>query len=330
MDTVETSDFPNELDQPGWFQRAITMPHRSGFVPVDGCDIHYLHWPAVKHKSLTDRNRLPPSVVFVHGTSAHAHWFHHIAPFFADEAFDAVSISLSGFGDSGWREAYGQGVWSKEVLAVCEALGLFLPDRKSAPILVGHSLGSFVVEEAALISESDAARRHPIAGVVVLDGGIPHPVHWIMEGANANSKRKGQGKRRSPFRQEKTDPRRYPLGTKPFSRLRLTPYQETPHPFVLEHIANQSVKLLDEKHWTWKFDPAYSHKYDFAEFSDQTGTPENIRSLRRTRVAVVYGEESKIVTKKDATYMRNMLGDHVSFVGLVNAGKHCCSCFGLV
>lgn len=309
--------FNDELEQPAWFKRALEYKHVSDFVTVDGCRIHYLHWPAAVHMSLSDRDKLPPSVVFVHGTSAHAHWFHHIAPFFAEEAFDAVSISLSGFGDSGWREAYGQGVWSKEVLAVCQELGLFLPGRKAPPILVGHSLGSFVVEEAAMISECDSSGQMPIAGVVVLDGGIPHPVHWILEPQEGGS----NDNRASPFRDKRTTPRQYPLSVKPVSRLRLTPHQEMPHPYILEHVANHSVKRFDAEHWTWKFDPAYSHKYDFGYMVEQIATPENVLALRRTRVAVVYGEESKIVAKKDATYMRNRLGDHISFVGIVNAGK---------
>lgn len=165
--------FNNTLEKPQWFENNLKVPYKSKYVCIDGCNINYLHWKPTKiFTTLAKLKQKPPSVVFIHGTSAHAHWFHHIAPFFCQDGYEAIAISLSGHGDSQSRKVLGRGVWEKEVIAVCQDANLLLNERAAKPILVGHSLGSHVAEETARLFPS------ALAGIVILDGGVPHPMYW--------------------------------------------------------------------------------------------------------------------------------------------------------
>ena len=95
--------------RPAWFARAVAAPYESKFVTVDGCEIHYLLWkPQNALNTLVEAKQQPPSVVFLHGSAAHAHWWQHIAPFFVEDGYEALALSFSGFGDSGSREALGR------------------------------------------------------------------------------------------------------------------------------------------------------------------------------------------------------------------------------
>ena len=69
------------------------------YCEVNRAKVHYLFWKA-KDFGLGQ----PPSLLLVHGTTAHAHWYDHMAPFLADIGFDVIAVDLSGFGDSETRE----------------------------------------------------------------------------------------------------------------------------------------------------------------------------------------------------------------------------------
>ena len=84
-----------------------------GEIEVAGTPIHYLEWG--------DRGK--PGIVFVHGGSAHAHWWTHLAPMFV-ERYHPVAIDMSGHGDSGRRSDYAFEVWAEEIMAVCAASGI--------------------------------------------------------------------------------------------------------------------------------------------------------------------------------------------------------------
>ena len=96
---------------------------------MDG-NIHYLRWGP----EVSDLN----GILFIHGASAHAHWWDFIAPFFCNNR-PVAALDLSGMGDSGWRDRYGSAVHVPEINAV-------LQDAKlgEKPIIVGHSFGGFM------------------------------------------------------------------------------------------------------------------------------------------------------------------------------------------
>ena len=136
---------------PEWFTRAMAAPRESRFVDVEGCAIHYLRWG--------DPAR--PGLLFVPASGAHAHWFAHVAPLFADQ-FHVVAIDLAGCGDSGRRDAYTQEAMTAEIMAVCENSGMFA--AKVPPTLVGHSAGAQFAVRTAM------AHDEALLGVIAIDG----------------------------------------------------------------------------------------------------------------------------------------------------------------
>ncbi|HSP96778.1 MAG TPA: alpha/beta hydrolase [Candidatus Dormibacteraeota bacterium] len=101
-----------------------------GWVEVNGLRLHYLDWGG--------GTGLPP-VLFLHGGSAHAHWWDFTIPYLRDR-FRCVALDLRGHGGSD-RSAggdYGLAAHAGDVAAVVEALGL------AGGGVVGHSFGGWV------------------------------------------------------------------------------------------------------------------------------------------------------------------------------------------
>ena len=85
-----------------------------------------------------------PPLLFVHG-SCHAAWCwdEHFLGFFAERGFDAYALSLRGHGSSGGGERLR---WTSvaDYVADVEQVASTLP---AAPVVIGHSLGGFVVQK---------------------------------------------------------------------------------------------------------------------------------------------------------------------------------------
>ena len=77
-----------------------------------------------------------PALCFLHGGSAHAHWFDGVAPAFADR-YHVVSLDQRGHGASDWSPAaaYATPDFAGDLLGVADALGW---ERMT---LAGHSMG---------------------------------------------------------------------------------------------------------------------------------------------------------------------------------------------
>ena len=296
---------------PAWFARAVGSTPASCFVDdVGGCRIHYLRWrsePPLRTQAAAGTE--PQGVVFVHGAGAHAHWWDHIAPLLATDGYDVLAPSISGHGESGERESYDEACWSDELIACCEDAGFFDASRDGPPVLVGHSLGSYsVIRVAQRIPER-------IGGVVLADSGVPHPMIWMAESEAAET-RKGYASQRVD------GPRIHPMTRE--CRLTLAPPQRVRHQYVLDHISAHSwtpaTRDDGSEGWRWSFDPNRSAKSDFLS-SVQIGTPEAVNALR-TRVGIVFGEDSMIVNPPTQRYMRQMLGEHIPLVGIPDAEHH--------
>ena len=78
----------------------ISFAGEDRYHEVNKVRVHYLFWNAKDFGFTTPA----PSLLLIHGTTAHAHWYDHIAPFFADIGFDVIALDLAGFGDSQTRE----------------------------------------------------------------------------------------------------------------------------------------------------------------------------------------------------------------------------------
>ena len=114
-----------------------------------------------------------PVIVASHGITANAISYARVAEEIGDAA-TFVALEHRGRGDSAAHPGpYGMGAHAGDCIAILDHLGV---DRG---VLVGHSMGAFVVATAAVIS----ADR--VAGVVFIDGGLPIDVPKGIEPAQA-------------------------------------------------------------------------------------------------------------------------------------------------
>ena len=63
----------------------------SRFIRVNGLSLHYLEWGEATN----------PALILLHGGSAHAHWWDHIAPTLA-RTYRVLALDLRGHGESAW------------------------------------------------------------------------------------------------------------------------------------------------------------------------------------------------------------------------------------
>ena len=111
------------IDQ-NWLEKCLATESSSSSISVDETLINYKTWG----------NPSNPIIFLVHGYSANSNWWDFIAPHFCDNYY-VVAIDLSGMGDSEHRDSYSQELYSKEILSLCDELGLETIN------LVAHSMG---------------------------------------------------------------------------------------------------------------------------------------------------------------------------------------------
>ena len=105
-----------------------------------------------------------PPILFIHGGSAHGHWWDFVGPHFTDR-FHALAIDLRGHGDSEWPAEweYGTRHYIADLDDLIDNWGL------GAPVLVGHSMGGHNVMVYA--------SRHPekLRAMVAIDSPADYP-----------------------------------------------------------------------------------------------------------------------------------------------------------
>lgn len=102
----------------------------------------------------------PVPLLFVHGGWHGAWCWEHFLDFFADEGYRAVAVSLRGHGTSPTPKP----LRKVSVADYIEDVGSVADDLGGAPILIGHSLGGFVIQRYL-------EQRHAPAAVLV--GSVP-------------------------------------------------------------------------------------------------------------------------------------------------------------
>jgi pimeloyl-ACP methyl ester carboxylesterase len=104
----------------------------------------------------------PVPLLFVHGAFAGAWcWEEHFLPFFAEAGYASYAVSLSGHGGSRGRERLDHLAIADYVADLAEVVErLPVP-----PILIGHSMGGFVVQKYL--------EKHEAAGAVLMCSGPP-------------------------------------------------------------------------------------------------------------------------------------------------------------
>lgn len=193
------------------------MTPRSHLLTVCGIKLHYLEWGL--HTN--------PSLVLIHGGSAHAHWWDHIATELACE-YRVLALDLRGHGDSAWATppAYEITDYVADLEAVITTLGL------SPLVLIGHSLGGFIALTYATLHAAT------LQALVVVDGGfrLPHSRRMRL-----------LSRLPAPVYRDEADL---------LVRFRLLPEDTYATPALLQHIAWHSVRRLPDGRLTLKFDRA--------------------------------------------------------------------------
>jgi pimeloyl-ACP methyl ester carboxylesterase len=246
----EGSHIDDSFLPPEWFTRALAAPCESNYVNAAGTAVHYLSWNAHEtHK---------PGLLLAHGFRAHARWWSFIAPFLT-ERYRVAALDFSGMGDSGGRDEYTDENYSRDLLAVMEHAGF------ERPAVVGHSFGGGRVLHACAHYPDSIGQAVIIDSFVQLNDGEPKV-------------------RASELRQKKI----YPTHEAARARFRLVPAQNRAASYIVNHVAEHSIKRVDDG-WSWKFDDTRPR------LKVQRNLSSMLASIR-TPTAYVYGDGSAIVS----------------------------------
>lgn len=171
-----------------------------------------------------------PVLLFLHGGSAHAHWFDLVGPEFAD-AYHVLSLDQRGHGESDWpsppaESAYGSANFTMDLLGVMDALGC------ARATICGHSMGG---HNAMALSAWHPER---VQALIVIDSRPSIPPDRLDR-----MHRRGH---RGPRRHESRDAA--------LRSFRLLPPGTAADPGLLEHLAAEGIVERDGR-FLYRFDP---------------------------------------------------------------------------
>ncbi len=185
---------------------------------VRGLALHALEWGEPGR----------PALCFLHGGSAHAHWFDSVVPTFADR-YHVLSLDQRGHGASEWAPvpAYATEDFAGDLLGVMDAMGW------ARMTLIGHSMGG---HNAMAFSAWQPGR---VDRLVVVDSRPSIPADRLQ-----NMHRRGD---RGPMRHETLE--------SALKSFRLLPRETVADPGLLEHLARQGIAEREGR-FVYRFDPA--------------------------------------------------------------------------
>ena len=291
---------------PEWFARNIAAPHTSHEIAVQGCQIVYLKWSAVRPSPAARQ------LVFVHGGSAHAHWWSHLIPSLLEDGAQAISVNLGGMGESQHRLSYSPATYADEIMSCATDAGF---DR---PLVIAHSFGGFVATACA------ALNPNRLTGVILVDSGVYPPGEEVDYSSGVGAGLSGK----------KTYPSLDVIST----RFKLMPDNPTENPFIKAHFLKHAVVELETGEWTWRYDVnrrTLGKLYSWKDLQSATaaGVP----------FTVVYGARSSIWNRpphvpqsqdersgrtglqessSSMRFMRETLPEGTPFVEVADAGHH--------
>ena len=265
-------------EQPQWFKDALAVDHRDDFAEVSGAKIHFMEWGSPHN----------PSVIMLHGNHAHAHWFQFIGGLLA-EKYHFVVMSFSGMGESEWRSQYDKDTFVEDVWGVVKETDLI------KPVVVGHSFGG-------MVSLSTAEKySDQMSGLVLVDFVVRRPENHIEWYKNM-----------PPSKPPKVRATKEEL----VQRFRLMPPQECQNQYLLDFIADKSVRKTDQG-WSWTFDPS---TYDNLEVGNDQHETLNKLSCQ---VSFIYGENTmEFDTGNSIEEMKELLPEGSSIISLADAQHH--------
>ena len=262
---------------PDWFNQALDKEHTSKFVEVNGACIEYMEWGNPENQS----------VIMLHGTNAHAHWFKFIGSMLSDN-YHFVVMSFSGMGGSDWRSFYTRDTFVDDVWGVVK------DTEMENPIVVGHSFGGMV----SLITASKHSQD--MSGLLLVDFVVnkPEEHHEWYEG-------------RAPARPPRIVKEREEL----IKRFRLMPPQQCINQYLVDYIADHSIRET-EKGWAWTFDPS---AYDGLIIGSDHS---KILSELNCPVGFYYGENTIEFKEGELKTMKDLLPEDSPIFGLKDAQHH--------
>ena len=262
---------------PDWFNQALDKEHKSKFVEVNGARIEYMEWGNPENQS----------VIMLHGTNAHAHWFKFIGSLLSDK-YHFVVMSFSGMGGSDWRSFYTRDTFVDDVWGVVKDTGM------ENPIVVGHSFGGMV----SLITASK--HSEDMSGLLLVDFVVnkPEEHHEWYEG-------------RAPARPPRIVKEKEEL----VKRFRLMPPQQCINQYLVDYIADHSIRET-EKGWAWTFDPS---AYDGLIIGSDHS---KILSELSCPVGFYYGEHTIEFKEGELQTMKDLLPEDSPVFGLKDAQHH--------
>jgi len=237
---------------------------RHRFIDIRDLRLHALEWGMSGS----------PGLCFLHGGSAHAHWFDAVAPPFADR-FHVIALDQRGHGESAWSAtaAYATEDFASDLDGVFDALGW------ERAVLVGHSMGG---HNAMAFAGWYPTR---VRGLVIVDSrpAIPEDRLHTMH---------ARGRR--PVR-------RYPSLAEAAARFRLLPRETVADPALFAHLGEAGVILRDGA-WVSRFDPQ----------CNGARRPVDAWSIVQRIVAptlIARGELSPVLPREMAARLRAAIGD---------------------
>ena len=187
-------------------------------LPVGGLALHALEWGEPGR----------PAIAFLHGGSAHAHWFDAVVPAL-DARYHVISLDQRGHGASQWapRPAYATEDFASDLVGVMDALGW------PRMTLIGHSMGGH--------NAMAFAAWHPerVERLVVIDSRPAIPADRLH-----TMHRRGD---RGPMRHETLE--------SAIRSFRLLPRETVADPRLLAHLAREGITERDGR-FLYRFDPA--------------------------------------------------------------------------
>lgn len=271
---------------PGWFREAIAEAPERGTIRVRGVDIEMLTWGESG----------APVLLFLHGKGAHADWWSFIAPFFSKH-FRVASISWSGMGRSGWRDAYPETLLAEEALAALEETEAFKSPVR--PVVVAHSYGCLMAAELA------GCIGDRLRSAVLID-----PAIYSVEAVALRRQRWGQVERKPS--------RVYATMEEALARYRFSPWQPCENLFIADYIARRSLTRVDDASgngWRWCFDPRHwspDRQNAIHELPRNAGVP----------FMIILGSDSALYRPEDVDYIARTRPPGTALVTIPEAAHH--------
>ena len=168
-----------------------------------------------------------PPLLFLHGGSAHAHWWDFVAPALTDD-FHALALDQRGHGNSEWTSewAYGSRHYVSDLDQVIEGWEF------GVPVLIGHSMGGHNV----LLYAAEHGPKVP--AIIVIDT-MPAYTELAVEFLRTFAERPA---------------RHFSSLEEAVANFKVMPRETLAAKEVLEHVARHTYRQQEDGLWTYKLD----------------------------------------------------------------------------